>query len=235
MRSLSLIVVLASLAVLLERSEAFRFITPRRSNALKSTNLGRMSSLLASTEVETEPVEVDAEDSNTPEVKYEKGGKKKPLKLVNDKGGVKYKDDGTSYIMCSQCKSSYIYDEAIFGSSGKGKRVCCGVCGKEWFQSSSRVLTTDNANFLTGMTDNKVTEIRRAVEMRQWPRSPRVDRIGVFVGNLPYNYDETEIGDLFAEYVFCYTIVLPFFLFGCDGLCLSLSIHCYLLAFSGTI
>merc|ERR1711871_981579 len=78
--------------------------------------------------------------------------------------------------------------------------VCCGVCGKEWFQSGARVLTTDKLNYLTGMTEKKVSDIRRAVDLKNWPRFPRVDKIGVFVGNLPYNYDEDEIGQIFAEY-----------------------------------
>jgi predicted Zn finger-like uncharacterized protein len=129
----------------------------------------------------------------------EANDEKKALKLTSEKGAVKYEEDGTMYIMCSQCKSSYVYDEEVFGNS-KGRKVECGVCGKEWFQSGARVLTTDNSNYLTGMTETKMTEIRRAVEMRNWPRFPKVDKIGVFVGNLPYNYDEQEIGDIFAEY-----------------------------------
>ena len=122
------------------------------------------------------------------------------LKLVSAKvkGGIKFMDDGTQYIMCSQCKSSYVYDEEIFGT--KGRKVKCGVCDKEWFQSGNRVLTTDKSNSLMGMTEEKVAEIRSSIEKRNWPRFPKTDRIGVFVGNLPYNYDEKEIGEIFAEY-----------------------------------
>ena len=122
------------------------------------------------------------------------------LKLVSakDKGGIKYLEDGTQYIMCSQCKSSFLYDEEQFGA--KGRKVKCGVCEKEWFQSGNRVLTTDKNNSLMGMTEEKVAEIRKSIDMRNWPRFPKTDRIGVFVGNLPYNYDEKEIGEIFAEY-----------------------------------
>lgn len=141
----------------------------------------------------------DAVDVAIVDTEGDSGDKKEELKLLAEKGPVLYEEDGTMYIMCSQCKSSYVYDEKVFGSS-KGRKVCCGVCGKEWFQSGARVLTTDNSNYLTGMTETKVSEIRRAVEMRNWPRFPKVDKIGVFVGNLPYNYDEQEIGDIFAEY-----------------------------------
>ena len=104
----------------------------------------------------------------------------------------------TKYIMCSQCKSSFLYDEEQFGA--KGRKVKCGVCEKEWFQSGNRVLTTDKSNSLMGMTEEKVAEVRKSIDMRNWPRFPKTDRIGVFVGNLPYNYDEKEIGEIFAEY-----------------------------------
>lgn len=120
------------------------------------------------------------------------------LRLASSKGPIKYEDEGTQYIMCSQCKSSFLYDEELFGA--KGRKVCCGVCQKEWFQSGNRVLTTDKSNYLMGMKEQKVGEIRKAIEMRNWPRFPKTDRIGVFVGNLPYNYDEKEIGEIFAEY-----------------------------------
>ena len=128
------------------------------------------------------------------------GSYKVELNLVStkDKGDNKYMDEGTQYIMCSQCKSSYVYDEEVFGT--RGRKVKCGVCNKEWFQSGTRVLTTDKSNSLMGMTEEKVAKIRSSIEMRNWPRFPKTDKIGIFVGNLPYNYDEKEIGEIFAEY-----------------------------------
>jgi RNA recognition motif-containing protein len=50
------------------------------------------------------------------------------------------------------------------------------------------------------MTDDKVAEIKKIISENNFPKYPRVDKVGVFVGNLPYTYTEKEIGDLFAEY-----------------------------------
>ena len=106
--------------------------------------------------------------------------------------------EGTSYIMCSSCKSAFAVNEDDLGK--RGKRVRCGVCEKEWFQSGGRMLHSDNQHELQNMTDVKVEEIRRAIQMRNWPKYPKVDKVGVFVGNLPYEYGDEEIGDIFAEY-----------------------------------
>ncbi len=164
-------------------------LTKGRSLAGLKTRRGT-SRVWAGNAAPVDAASVDTEDT---------GDGKKALQFAPEKGPVKYEESGTQYIMCSQCKSSYVYDEKVFESS-KGRKVCCGVCGKEWFQSGARVLTTDDSNYLSGMTETKMSEIRRAVEMRNWPRFPKTNKIGVFVGNLPYNYDEQEIGDIFAEY-----------------------------------
>ena len=104
---------------------------------------------------------------------------------------------GSSYIMCSSCKTAYVMSEEEIG---KGKRVQCGVCEKEWFQSTDRLLKIGNENQIYNMTEGKITEIKRMINDHQWPKFPKIDRFGVFVGNLPYTYGEKELSDLFAEY-----------------------------------
>lgn len=104
----------------------------------------------------------------------------------------------TSYIMCSSCKTAYVMSDNELGR--RGLRVRCGVCDKEWYQSGERLMQSNSQNVLVNMTDDKVGDIRKAIAERNWPKYPRVDKIGIFVGNLPYDYTEKEIGDLFGEY-----------------------------------
>ena len=124
--------------------------------------------------------------------------------------------DGTSYIMCSSCKTAYVMSENEIEKKGIihtyyllvsiltykfiGIRVRCGVCEKEWYQTTERLLKTDGNNILANMTETKVIELKAAINAQQWPKNPKVDKIGVFIGNLPYTYTEKELGEIFAEY-----------------------------------
>ena len=92
--------------------------------------------------------------------------------------------DGTSYIMCSSCKAAYLMtDDAL---KKRSLRVKCMVCDKTWFQTSERLLKTDNMHHLQPMNDDKVAETRSAMNERQFFKSKG---IGIFVGNLPYTYE----------------------------------------------
>jgi hypothetical protein len=82
----------------------------------------------------------------------------------------------------------------------KSLRVHCSICDKEWFQTSERLLLTDNQHILEAMTEEKVNEVKKIIAEKNWPKYPRVDKIGIFVGNLPYTYEEKDLGDLFGEY-----------------------------------
>lgn len=124
--------------------------------------------------------------------------------------------DGASYIMCSSCKTAYVMSENEIGKKGiihtyhlptniltytcVGLRVRCGVCEKEWYQTTERLLKTDGNNILANMTEIKVVELQAAINAQQWPKNPKIDKIGVFIGNLPYTYTEKELGEIFAEY-----------------------------------
>lgn len=102
------------------------------------------------------------------------------------------------YIMCTSCKSAFICGKKELGD--RGARVKCSVCEKEWFQSSERLMKSGNMHHLSKMTDTKISEIRQILADRNFPKYPKVDKVGVFVGNLPYTWTEKEIGDIFGEY-----------------------------------
>eukprot|EP00600_Ochromonadales_sp_CCMP1393_P014135 CAMPEP_0174996378 /NCGR_PEP_ID=MMETSP0005-20121125/357_1 /TAXON_ID=420556 /ORGANISM="Ochromonas sp., Strain CCMP1393" /LENGTH=206 /DNA_ID=CAMNT_0016250771 /DNA_START=195 /DNA_END=811 /DNA_ORIENTATION=+ len=110
---------------------------------------------------------------------------------------VTYHPMGTKYVMCSQCKTAYLMDEKTLG---RGSRVECTTCGKDWYQTPDRLMTTDKRQQLTVMPDNKIQEVKRILADKNFPRYPRVDKVGVFVGNLPYSFTEKELGELFGEY-----------------------------------
>jgi hypothetical protein len=59
---------------------------------------------------------------------------------------------------------------------------------------------SDKEHVLQNMTDSKIAEVKKILADRNWPRYPRVEKIGIFIGNLPYHYDEKEIGELLGEY-----------------------------------
>lgn len=103
------------------------------------------------------------------------------------------------YLMCSTCKSAYVADETLLNSR-VGLRVRCGVCEKEWFQSIERLSTLDNSSQLGNMSEEKIADVKRILAESNFPKYPRVDRIGLFVGNLPYSYDDKDLLDLFCDY-----------------------------------
>jgi predicted Zn finger-like uncharacterized protein len=105
----------------------------------------------------------------------------------------------TSYFMCGACKASYLAtDQRLL--TGRGMKVRCGICEKEWFQTPDRVLKTDEVTDLETMSNKSVNDLKRVLADRNWPKYPRINKQGIFVGNLPYTFDEKEIADLFSEY-----------------------------------
>jgi len=104
------------------------------------------------------------------------------------------------YIMCSACKSAYIPNLEIFRQSKVGCRVKCSVCEKEWFQTIDKMMRADDLAVLSDMPEEKIADVKRILADKNYPKYPRVDKIGLFVGNLPYSYTEQDLTDLFAEY-----------------------------------
>ena len=82
--------------------------------------------------------------------------------------------------------------------AGLGKRslrVKCFVCEKEWFQTTERLLKTNNQHHLQSMSEDKIAEVRRTQQAMSWQQTRqtgRIDKVGVFVGNLPYTFDEVR-------------------------------------------
>jgi len=118
--------------------------------------------------------------------------------VLKIKDNYDYVPQGTGYIMCSTCKTAYLMNESELVN--RGLRVKCGLCEKEWFQSIERLMKTDNVHFVQKMDEAKVNQIKTILAEKNFPKYPKIDKVGVFVGNLPYTYTEKEIGDLFGEY-----------------------------------
>jgi RNA recognition motif-containing protein len=62
------------------------------------------------------------------------------------------------------------------------------------------MMKTDDNHYVKKMSESKINEIKKILDDKNFPKYPKVDKVGVFVGNLPYTYTEKEIGDLFGEY-----------------------------------
>jgi hypothetical protein len=122
---------------------------------------------------------------------------------TNENASVISKENDTKekrYIMCSACKTAYIPDMNLFQQHKVGCRVRCSICDKEWFQTIDKMMRADETATLSDMPEEKVAEVKRILADKNFPKYPRVDKIGLFVGNLPYSYTEQDITDLFAEY-----------------------------------
>lgn len=105
---------------------------------------------------------------------------------------------GTTYCTCSNCKTAYLLDGKALNF--RGNKVRCEVCNKEWFQTTDRLFRTDDTNELLPMPKETVQDVKRILAEGNALRYSRVDKVGVFIGNLPYSYTEKEIEELLAEY-----------------------------------
>lgn len=109
-----------------------------------------------------------------------------------------YEQMGVTFCVCGDCKTAYKLAESEL--KGKGKRVRCGVCEKEWFQTMDRIVRVDKGNQLIPLSDSKLAEVKKIMAESNFPRFARNDRVEVFVGNFPYSFVEKDLYDLFAEY-----------------------------------
>jgi len=109
-----------------------------------------------------------------------------------------YEQAGVTFCVCGDCKTAYKLAESEL--KGRGKRVRCGVCEKEWFQTMDRIVRVDDTNQLIPLSDVKLGEVKRIMAETNFHRYARNDRVEVFVGNFPYTFVEKDLYDLFAEY-----------------------------------
>lgn len=119
-------------------------------------------------------------------------------KIVIDNGPIVTQPNPATYILCGSCKTNYLMSENELGK--KGMRVRCSVCEKEWFQTTDRLMVTDDNSAIRNMTETAIVDLKRLLSERNWPKYQRIPKFDVFVGNLPYTYAEKELGELFAEY-----------------------------------
>lgn len=109
----------------------------------------------------------------------------------------KYLPIGTPFCYCTSCKTAYVLQEK---SVGKGRRVKCTICNKDWFQTPDKLMIVDEFNHLTELSNGKMQEVRRILADNDVPKKPRNDFTEVFVGNLDFRLGEQDIANLFREY-----------------------------------
>lgn len=102
-----------------------------------------------------------------------------------------------NYLMCQSCKTAYLADSVL---KTKSNRVKCEVCQKEWFQTADKLMKVDEMTEIIDMKPEKIADVKRIINDNNWPKYPRVDKVGLFIGNLPYSYEEKDIIALFQEY-----------------------------------
>ena len=106
-------------------------------------------------------------------------------------------DDNGYYISCGSCKSVFLFkntkelDHAI---GTKGSRVKCSVCDKQWFQGVEKVTKIeDNQVSFHPISSQRAEEMKKFILDNNWARNPKGDKIDLFIGNLPFNFDENDI------------------------------------------
>jgi len=165
---------------------------------LKKLSTNPASNCLLFSSSEVEPVQQTTDSTSSAAVSVEVPTAPSPTTPVPAAAPLEYRPDGTAYITCGACKTAYVVQDNMFKRGGA--RVKCSVCMKEWFQNGEKLQATDDENKLVSMSQTKVDEVKRIIADRNFPKYPRVDKIGVFIGNLPYTYDEKDIMNLIAEY-----------------------------------
>ena len=110
------------------------------------------------------------------------------------------KKDDECYISCMSCKSVYVYKtikDLENMISARGTRVKCSVCEKQWFQSFEKINKLDSLLSYQEINAEKAQEMRKFISDNNWARNPRGEKIDLFIGNLPFNYDEKDIGSVY--------------------------------------
>jgi predicted Zn finger-like uncharacterized protein len=110
-----------------------------------------------------------------------------------------------TYVMCSSCKSAYIVSKEEIG---RGARLECAVCEKQWYQTGDRVMSLYDDYALRNMTQADEDNVKTFIEERGFPRTPLNQRFGIFVGNLPYSFDESDILGT-CDSLICHTFFPP--------------------------
>jgi len=100
------------------------------------------------------------------------------------------------YISCGSCKAVFLFPnyravEHAIGS--RGTRVRCSVCDKQWFQSLDKAGKIDNTISYDVITKERAAEMKKFITDNNWGRAPRGEKIDLFVGNIPFTYDENDI------------------------------------------
>lgn len=111
----------------------------------------------------------------------------------------------TVFAQCSKCKAVYTIDTGLFG---KGKKLTCVVCGHGWWQSADRLQTLRPGFELKDFPSSKIDSVKDNLAAGRDALEMQKAQITLFVGNLPYEYDETDIREMFEPIGTVASIVL---------------------------
>lgn len=101
----------------------------------------------------------------------------------------------TTYAQCSKCKAVYTIDTDRFG---RGKKLTCVVCNHGWWQTTDRLQTLRQGFELKDFPDSKIETVKENLASGRGALEQKKAAITLFVGNVPYDYDENDIKDVFG-------------------------------------
>jgi predicted Zn finger-like uncharacterized protein len=105
-----------------------------------------------------------------------------------------------TYIQCGKCKAVYPMTLEVLG---RGKKVTCSVCEHSWWQNSQRLTELREGFQLEDLSQARVAEIKEALALGKDPSEEKPRRKGavtIFVGNLPFHYEDKEVEETFAPF-----------------------------------
>jgi hypothetical protein len=110
---------------------------------------------------------------------------------------------GTKFFQCGQCKSAYIMN---FTEIKSGSRVKCSVCSKVWFQSIDK-LSEVTSTLSLKERGGDLTARAGNLTNNAYSYGSSNEKVSIFIGDLPLEFTEKEVGDLFAEYGLLHMVV----------------------------
>jgi hypothetical protein len=122
--------------------------------------------------------------------------------LTDRKKEIKY-PIGTKFFQCGQCKSAYIMN---FTEIKSGSRVKCSVCSKVWFQSTDK-LSEVTSTLSLKERGGDLTKSAGNLTNSAYSYGSSNEKVSIFIGDLPLEFTEKEVGDLFAEYGLLHMVV----------------------------
>eukprot|EP00613_Pedinella_sp_CCMP2098_P001850 CAMPEP_0171629658 /NCGR_PEP_ID=MMETSP0990-20121206/22338_1 /TAXON_ID=483369 /ORGANISM="non described non described, Strain CCMP2098" /LENGTH=164 /DNA_ID=CAMNT_0012198425 /DNA_START=186 /DNA_END=680 /DNA_ORIENTATION=+ len=105
-----------------------------------------------------------------------------------------------TYVQCGKCKAVY---SISLETLGKGKKMACGLCSHSWWQTADRMQDLREGWKMADMPQPRMDQIKSNMLQGRSPNFVPGKAKGeatIFIGNLPFDFSESDITEMFAGY-----------------------------------